>query len=106
MIERLTPHNMPQVSYILHNNKVIKYIPMVVHEFSIHSAFDVSQRMSMFDNKLWKYLNTDEGKWVTNHTTESLKYSEVMSVMTYMTECQIVAVLTEKDATFFKLKYK
>ena len=54
---------------------------------------------------IWEWQQTEAGRWVMEHAVEQPVYQIHPDMMFYGYHCKIWAVLSEKDTTFFKLKY-
>lgn len=54
---------------------------------------------------IWEWQQSEVGKWVMENSIEPPSYSIGASLDYMGYRCVIRAVLTEKDATFFNLKY-
>lgn len=53
-----------------------------------------------------KWLDTEQGKWLLEHTSPELEWESSFVVETYVTRYIVFAYLTPELQTFWKLKYQ
>lgn len=54
---------------------------------------------------IWEWQNSDMGKWVMETAIEKPIWHVIVDHLTYGYRVSITAKFSDKDATFFKLKY-
>ena len=73
---------------------------MVVHTFDV-----VEEDVAIFAAEhLWEWETSEEGQWVMENAVETPWWSSMPGVVQY--SCVIVARLTEKDQTYFNLRWR
>ncbi len=55
---------------------------------------------------IWEWQETDEGKWVMEHSRPLPSWHRSVNNVTYGYQYDIRAYLTPKQITYFELKYK
>ncbi len=55
---------------------------------------------------IYKWQQTEKGKWVMRHSMPSPTYHKKVDYRAYGYEYHICAYLTEKDYTYYRLKYE
>ena len=76
---------------------------LVVHEFSLADVDDVEIYAA---EPLYKWENTEEGKWVLENAVISPTWNTIQDFSTYSVKIRVIAEFSELDATYFILKYK
>lgn len=74
-----------------------------VYEFNMG---DVEDPEIYAAKPLFDWQNSDEGKWVLEHATDTPEWHISISHETYGYKCYVTANLEGADLTFFSLKYK
>lgn len=76
-------------------------VKVIVHKFSLG---DVDDPEIYAAQPIYEWQQTEAGKWVMENSVDTywLKHNDYQS---YSLQYKIVATLTEKDATYYALKY-
>ena len=77
-------------------------VKVIVHQFSLG---DVDDPEIYAAQPIWEWQQTDAGKWVMENALDEPYWAKHIDFSSYSYQYKIVATLTEKDATFYKLKY-
>ena len=75
---------------------------IVVHQFNMS---DVEDPDLWAAEPLWKWQQSDAGKWVMEHAVTTPEWRRDLDVSTYGYLYRVVAELTEKDITYYNLKW-
>ncbi len=75
---------------------------VIVHKFSLG---DVDDPEIYAAQPIWEWQQSDAGKFVMEHALIEPMWERHWDVSAYHQVYRIVADLTEKDATFFQLKW-
>lgn len=67
---------------------------------------DVEDPDLMVADPIWKWQQTDAGKWVMKHSKEQPMWRRVNDPSIYGYRYDIIAYLEGADLTFWKLKYE
>jgi len=55
---------------------------------------------------IWKWQQTEKGKWVMDHSSPAPSYHQYNDPTTYGFTYYICAYLNEKDYTYYRLKFE
>jgi hypothetical protein len=77
-------------------------VKLVVHSFAMGDVEDPDLYAA---EPLWEWQQTELGKWVMENAIETPEWHRSIDDTSYGYRYNIVAVLDDKDATWFKLKY-
>lgn len=75
---------------------------VVVHSFELS---DVEDPDIYAAEPIWAWQQTDSGKWVMKHAVEEPIWHRIMDPARYCYKYRITAKLTDKDYTFWCLKW-
>jgi hypothetical protein len=89
--------------YRLINNKVVKFADVAVHEFSIGDVDDPDLYAAV---PLYKWQQSEAGKWIMDHAVETPHWQRVTDPHTFGYRYRIVARLREQDQTYWTLKWQ
>lgn len=67
---------------------------------------DVEDPDLMVADPIWKWQQTDAGKWVMEHSVETPMWHRHVDVNNFGYRYDIVAYLDGTDLTYWKLKYE
>lgn len=76
-------------------------IKVCVHKFSIG---DVDDPEIYAAQPIWEWQQTEAGKWVMENSTDTY-WASATDHTTYSYQYKIIATLTEKDHTYYALKW-
>ena len=76
-------------------------VKVVVHRFSLGDVDDVEIYAAQ---PIWEWQQTEAGKWVMENSTDTY-WARHWDHHNFSQQFNIVATLTEKDATYWALKY-
>jgi hypothetical protein len=76
---------------------------VVVHEFSLG---DVEDPDIYAAQPIWKWQQTDQGRWVMENALDAPYWCKINDYHTYTQKYKIVAELKDEDATYFCLRWK
>jgi hypothetical protein len=81
--------------------------PIVVHRIVVHrfTLGDVEDPDLYAAEPLWKWQNSEAGKWVTTHAHKTPEWHRSTDFQTWGYQYVVTAWLTESDCTFFRLKW-
>lgn len=74
-----------------------------VHVFRVNNGVDPDLYAG---EELYSWENSEEGKWVMEHSNPKPSWHKIISYDTYGYLYQIRAYLTPKQLTYWKLKYE
>ena len=79
-----------------------------MQEVIVHSIMmgDVEDPDLFVAEPIWKWQQTDEGKWVMEHSLEKPMWRRHMDVTHYGYRYDIIAYLDGADLTYWKVKYE
>lgn len=79
-----------------------------MQEVIVHSIMmgDVEDPDLFVAEPIWKWQQTDEGKWIMEHSVEQPMWRRHIDPSTYGYRYDIVAYLDGSDLTYWKLKYE
>jgi hypothetical protein len=79
-----------------------------MQEVIVHSIMmgDVEDPDLFVADPIWKWQQTDEGKWVMKHSLEKPMWRRHMDALHYGYRYDIIAYLDGADLTYWKLKYE
>jgi hypothetical protein len=84
------------------DNQVVEVKTIVVHRFKMGDVEDPDLYAA---EPIWKWQESEMGKWVMDHAVDQPEWHKVHEVMTYGYQYAIVAKLTAKDYTYWALKW-
>lgn len=79
-----------------------------MQEVIVHSIMmgDVEDPDLFVADPIWKWQQTDEGKWVMEKSVQQPMWRRTADPTTYGYRYDIVAYLDGQDLTYWKLKYE
>jgi len=98
--------NTPDLQYKIEsvNGQEIVTRSVVVHQFTIYDSTDDPDLWA--GEPLYKWEQSEAGQWVKQHSTETPVWYRQLTVDSMNYQYIVVARLTLRDQTFFKLKYQ
>lgn len=78
-------------------------IKHVVHRIRMS---DVEDPDLMVAQPIWEWQQTDAGKWIMKNSAPAPSWHRYFDNLTYGYDYKIVAYLTPKQLTYWKLKYE
>jgi len=93
-------HTTPKVMII--EDRACKIYNIRVHEFTMGDVDDIEIYAA---EPIWKWQQTDAGKWIMKHAIESPVWNKIADYNTFGHRIVITAKLKEKDYTFWQLKW-
>jgi hypothetical protein len=99
---KLKPANTYKHQFQIVDNKVLEIKQLVVHRFRLGDVDDIDVYAA---EPLYKWQQSEMGKWVMEHAVEMPIWNRQVDYGTYQYEYAIAAKLQAKDATFFLLKW-
>ena len=94
-------HWQPEMTKII-DGKPVRFRDVCVKE--IHMG-DVEDPDLMVADPIWKWQQTEAGKFVMEHSVEQPYWHRVFDYASYGHKYQIMARLSEQNETFWRLKY-
>lgn len=88
--------------FVVENDRVYEIHRTVVHKFSMS---DVEDPEIYAAEPIWKWQQSESGKWVMEHAVEPPVWHRWQEPITYSQTYAIVAKLKGPDYTFFNLKW-
>lgn len=88
---------------ILFDNTDNKSIRIKVHSIRMS---DVEDPDLMVAQPIWEWQQTDAGKWIMENSAPTPSWHRYIDTMTYGYQYDIVAYLTPKQLTYWKLKFE
>lgn len=85
------------------NDQAVEISDLVVHSFAIG---DVEDPDLYAGEALLQWEKSEAGQWAMEHAVETPFWHRYLEPMSYHYQYRIVARMTAKDQTFFKLKYQ
>ncbi len=80
-----------------------KIIKQVVHTIKMSDVEDPDLLVSA---PIWEWQQTEAGKWIMENSMVTPSWNRHLDPMTYGYSYNIVAYLTPKQLTYWKLKYE
>lgn len=77
--------------------------PYIVHTIRMG---DVEDPDLMVSDPIWRWQQTEAGKWAMEHSVETPEWQREIDPTSYGYKYFIKAFFTEKDLIFWKLKYE
>ena len=77
---------------------------VIVHEFVLSDDCDDPEIFAA--QPIWNWQQTEMGRWVMENALDSPYWCKVFDYDNYQQKYKIVAELTDKDATYFCLRWK
>jgi len=99
---KLKPANTYKHQFQIVDNKVLEIKQLVVHKFQLNDLEDPDLYAG---DSLYKWQESEMGKWVIAHAVETPIWNRHTDPITYGYVYAIAAKLQAKDATFFLLKW-
>lgn len=84
------------------NGKAVKFRDVCVHEIRMG---DVEDPDLFVADPIWKWQQTDAGKFVMEHAVDQLYFTRGIDHHSYGHLYRIVARLSEQNETFWRLKW-
>ena len=84
------------------NNQIYSYHRIVFHTFLVSDSEDPDLYAA---DPLWKWQNSDEGKFVMEHANDKPEWHRQVDYQHYGYRYSITAVLEEKKLTEYYLKF-
>jgi hypothetical protein len=75
---------------------------VLVHSFNLG---DVDDPHVYAAEPIWKWQQTDAGKWVIKHSNPAPDWTVGFTYQTYGYKVNIIANLEDRDVTYFNLKW-
>jgi hypothetical protein len=91
----------PKHQFELVDGRVVEYKKVMVHEFFVNSE-DVVVEAARY---LYDWEKSEAGQWVMNHAVEQPVWHKYGSPALFGAKICVVAVLKDKDFTFWQLKW-
>jgi hypothetical protein len=88
--------------YNIVEDRVEKIYKIVVHEFLVADMEDPEIYAA---EPIWKWQQTEAGKWIMEHAAESPVWHRALEAQTLSYRFKVVAKLRERDYTFWCLKW-
>ena len=88
--------------YNLVEDKVVEIKTVIVHRFRMG---DVEDPDLLAGEPLWKWQQSDQGKWVMEHAVETPIWNRIVDTNSFGWQYQIAAKLRAKDLTYYYLKW-
>jgi hypothetical protein len=88
--------------FVVINDKVHKIYKVIVHRFKMG---DVEDPDIYAAEPIWKWQESEMGKWVTERAVDTPEWHRHVDYMTYGYQYAIVAKLKDVDYTFWVLKW-
>mgnify|MGYP000051750242 FL=1 len=76
-------------------------VKVIVHEFALGDVDDSDIYAAM---PIYEWQQSEVGKWVAEHSTD-IQCIQQCDHFNFQQKYRIVAVLSDQDATWFRLKY-
>ena len=89
--------------YRIVDDHVVRFSDICVHEFNMGDVEDPDLYAA---EPLWKWQNSEAGKFVMEHAVEQPYWIREADYSSYGYRYKIVARLSEPNQTFFKLKFR
>lgn len=86
----------------------------MLHQWLYNTAMIVFKEFFMGDvedpelyaaQPIWEWQQSEHGKWVMEHATETPSFNIAPSIETYGWKCAIYGKLNEADEIIYRLKY-
>ena len=84
------------------NDRVVEVKTVVVHKFTIPDAEDPEIYVA---EPIWHWQQSEAGKWVMDHAVDQPEWRRQIDPGSYSYQYVIVAKLTDRDYTFWALKW-
>ena len=83
-------------------DQAIRFRDVCVHEIRMG---DVEDPELYAAQPIWEWQQSEHGKWVMEHATETPSFNIAPSIETYGWKCAIYGKLNEADEIIYRLKY-
>jgi len=94
-------HWQPEMTKII-DGKPVRFRDVCVHEITMG---DVEDPDLMVADPIWKWQQTEAGKFVMEHAEDQPYWHRMFDYASYGHKYQIMARLSEQNETFWRLKY-
>lgn len=94
-------HWQPEMVKII-DDKAVRFRDVCVHEITMG---DVEDPDLWIADPIWKWQQTEAGKFVMEHAVEQPYWTRSMDYSTYGHKYRIMARLSEQNETFWRLKH-
>lgn len=84
------------------NDRVVEVKTVVVHRFQMGDVEDPDLYAA---EPLWKWQQSEAGKWIMEHAVDQPEWHRHTEPSTYTTQYVVTAKLTDRDYTFWALKW-
>ena len=105
LIQRNAPaeysHWRPEEVKII-DNRPVRFSDVCVHEFMVVDVDDVEIYVA---TPVWEWQQSEQGQWIMEHAVAKPYWVQFMDTLTYGYRIRIMARLSEKDQTFWRLKW-
>ena len=105
MIQRNSPaeysHWRPEEVKII-DDVPVRFSDVCVHEFVLSDVDDVEIYAAA---PIWEWQQSEVGSWVMEHAESPPYWVQFMDTMTYGYKIRILARLSDKNQTFWRLKW-
>lgn len=91
----------PKNQFQIVDSKVVEYKRLLVHKFSVPGDDPVIEAAE----QLWKWEQSEEGQWVMQKAVEQPVWHKRENLFSYSVDIVIFARFSDKDATFWQLKW-
>ena len=85
------------------DDQVVEISDLVVYSFQVGDSDDPDLYAS---GPLYEWQEREAGQWVMEHAVETPFWHRTLEAESYYYIYRVVARMTTKDQTFFKLKYQ
>jgi hypothetical protein len=92
----------PLQKFIVEDDRVHEIHNIVVHKFRMS---DVEDPEIYAAEPIWKWQQTEQGKWVMEHAMEPPVWHRYIEAVSYSQQYAITAKLKGVDHTFYMLKW-
>lgn len=94
-------HWQPEFTKII-NGKPVRFRDVCVHEIRMGDVDDPDLHVA---DPIWKWQQTEAGKFIMAHAEEQPYWTRGFDTATYGYQYRIMARLSEQNETFWRLKY-
>ena len=85
------------------DGKPVRYSDVMVHEFYVSDVDDLEIYIA---DPLYKWTQSEAGKWVSSNAIETPYWITWPNVSTFSTKVAVMARLSDADQTYFKLRFQ
>ena len=90
--------------YKIIDNQVVEISDLIVYSFVLSG--DIEDPDIFAAEPLWTWQQSEAGCWVLEHTVQQPFWHRVIDLHSYQYRYDIIARMSTKDQTFFKLKFQ